>query len=499
MAKVTLNDVSTFINDTSAVATVNNNNTTIEAAFENTLSRDGTSPNTMGADLDMNSNQILNLPAPTAANDPITKTYFDTNVGNAADTLSYATEWANKAEDSLISAAAGGDQVDDYSALHHANKASTSASNASTSETNAASSAATAQAAAAGMNWRTRVLNATTANITLSGEQTIDGILTSTSRILVKDQTAPAENGIYITAAGAWARADDMNSWDEVPSTVVAVEQGTVNEDTIWLCVSDTGGTLETTAIDWNQYGAGTVTSITAGTGLDGGTITQTGTISISNGGVGTTQLADDGVTADKVDISSGVDTVITASDELLFGDVSDSNNVKKDTVQGILDLVSATGISIGTPQASTSGTSIDFTSIPAGTKQITISLVGVSTTGTSELLIQLGDSGGIEAIGYLAASSSMITGIAVTQYSTGFGIRNQDAAGIWHGSLTLTLVDSSTFTWVGKGNFCRTDTTQLNDCAGSKSLSAELDRIRITTVGGSDTFDAGKINIAYS
>jgi hypothetical protein len=125
---------------------------------------------------------------------------------------------------------------------------------AGVSETNAAASAAAAAASAAGIFWKEPVLNATTANIALSGEQTIDGILTSTSRILVKDQTASEENGIYVTAGGAWARATPLDTWDEHVGAAVIVSQGTTQEDTAFLCTADAGGTLETTAITWTAF-----------------------------------------------------------------------------------------------------------------------------------------------------------------------------------------------------------------------------------------------------
>lgn len=84
---------------------------------------------------------------------------------------------------------------------------------------------------------------------------TLDGITLSTGdRILLKDQSAPAENGIYIVnASGAPTRATDMDAWAEIPGAFVAVEQGTANADTIWLCTSNSGGTLNTTAITWQQ------------------------------------------------------------------------------------------------------------------------------------------------------------------------------------------------------------------------------------------------------
>lgn len=101
------------------------------------------------------------------------------------------------------------------------------------------------------------VIAATTANVALTGAQTIDGIaLTSGQRVLVKNQTAPAENGIYLVAVGAWTRTTDFDLWDEIPGGLVPVEQGTVNADSVWLSTANSGGTLGTTAITWQTIGA---------------------------------------------------------------------------------------------------------------------------------------------------------------------------------------------------------------------------------------------------
>jgi hypothetical protein len=107
---------------------------------------------------------------------------------------------------------------------------------------------------AAGFKVKANAAVATTEDITLSGEQTIDGVLTSASRVLVKNQSAPAENGIYVSAAGAWSRATDMDHWDEVPASLCFVEDGSTNADTLWLCSSAPGGTLGTTAIEWQTF-----------------------------------------------------------------------------------------------------------------------------------------------------------------------------------------------------------------------------------------------------
>ena len=97
------------------------------------------------------------------------------------------------------------------------------------------------------------------------------------SRILVKNQSTAAQNGIYVAVAGTWSRASDMSTWAQVPAAFTFIEQGTTLSDTGWVCTSDPGGTIDVTAITWTQFsGAG---SYLAGTGL-----TLTGnTFSISN------------------------------------------------------------------------------------------------------------------------------------------------------------------------------------------------------------------------
>ena len=120
---------------------------------------------------------------------------------------------------------------------------------------------------AQGLNVHDAVAVATTENITLSGEQTIDGILTSADRVLVKDQTDPTENGIYVSAAGAWSRATDMDGAEEVASSFVFVTGGTVNSNTGWVCTNEPESVvIDTDNITFSQFSdAG---YIDAGTGL---------------------------------------------------------------------------------------------------------------------------------------------------------------------------------------------------------------------------------------
>lgn len=132
---------------------------------------------------------------------------------------------------------------------------------------------------AQGLDAKASVRAATTTNISLTGSQTIDGVACVIGdRILVKDQSTPAQNGIYVIAAGAWTRATDADAWTELPGAYVWTEQGTVNADTGWVCTSDQGGTLGTTNVTWTQFSG--AAQIGAGAGL-----TKTGnTIDVGQG-----------------------------------------------------------------------------------------------------------------------------------------------------------------------------------------------------------------------
>lgn len=153
-----------------------------------------------------------------------------------------------------------------------------------------------------------------------------------------------------------------------------------------------------------------------------------------------------------------------------------------------------------GTAQASTSGTSIDFTSIPSWVKRITVSFVGVSTSGTSNVQVQIGDSGGVETTGYLGSVSQIAASTpSSATLNSGFPVTlGIAAASVIHGSVVLSLVNAATFTWASTSTISYSNTAQTNVGAGSKSLTATLDRVRITTTGGAETFDAGSINILY-
>lgn len=125
--------------------------------------------------------------------------------------------------------------------------------------------------AGTGLNVHPSVTLATTANITLSGEQTIDGVLTSSTRILVKDQTTAAQNGPYITSAGAWTRATDADTAAEnSKGSYYFVNSGTTNGKTAWYQTSNTVVTLGTDAITFQQFSAAQTYTASNGVVLSG-------------------------------------------------------------------------------------------------------------------------------------------------------------------------------------------------------------------------------------
>lgn len=161
--------------------------------------------------------------------------------------------------------------------------------------------------------------------------------------------------------------------------------------------------------------------------------------------------------------------------------------------------------IGSGTAKNSTSGTSIDFTGIPAGAKRVTVMFNGVSTNGSSAVQVQIGSSSGVEATGYESTGGYVITGTSSSAVAstTGYVIEGN------HGSYTvaaiarsglLTITNVSGNIWTASGSFGRANgpATTAGMCGGTKTLSGTLDRVRITTVNGTDTFDAGSVNILY-
>ena len=182
---------------------------------------------------------------------------------------------------------------------------------------------------------------------------------------------------------------------------------------------------------------------------------------------------------------------------ELKTGTGSGTTAVTISTAQVVTFAGNVSGvIKSGTAVASTSGTSIDFTGIPSTAKRITVMLAGVSTNGTSPFLLQLGDAGGIENTGYVSSSTGFTgTGGSTSSSTAGFVVAYDTAAYIVSGAVTFNYVGANLWVSAGVGKMA---TNVSFTSGGDKTLSDTLTQIRLTTVGGVNTFDAGTINILW-
>lgn len=229
-------------------------------------------------------------------------------------------------------------------------------------------------------SWKTAVLVATTGtNLTLSGEQTIDGTLTSASRILVKDQTTASQNGIYITGSGAWTRSTDMSTWAEFPAAAVFVEAGTVNADLGFVCTAQPGGTLGTTAVNFVQFSsAGSYTADNVTLQL------VSGVFSVKAGGISNTQIgASAAIAFSKL--------AALTSGNILVGNAS--NVAASVAITGDITLSNAGLTAVakiaGTTVSGTTGTgNVVFSASPTLTGTITAAAMTLSSSLTTNTII---------------------------------------------------------------------------------------------------------------
>lgn len=155
---------------------------------------------------------------------------------------------------------------------------------------------------------------------------------------------------------------------------------------------------------------------------------------------------------------------------------------------------VSVTSIVVGTPSASDAAATKSFT-IASGCKAFEVAFIGHSTSGTSPNLLELGDAGGVEASG-VSSSGQNVTGATAATSTAGFIIGSSAAAAsLYNGIIRFTLVDATNNTWAAFGGLARNDGEGLLT-QGTKSLSAAITSVLWTTVGGTDTRDAGSISV---
>jgi uncharacterized cupin superfamily protein len=311
---------------------------------------------------------------------------------------------------------------------------------------------------AAGIHWKDSVKVATTANITLSGEQTIDGITTSSSRVLVKNQTDASQNGIWISASGAWSRASDMNESAEFPGAAVFVREGSSQEDTGYLCTNDADPVVGTDDIAFTQF---TGVNITAGDGLD-----QTGSTLSVNVDDSSIEISADALQVKALGISAGMLAGGIGNDKLSNSTISGvalgSNLSSLSVISGsALAMTSYNGSAARSDLAvQVDGSSIEIASNALQVKALGITAAmlagsiaadklqlgnGVQDSGAGLLTIDLdGSSLGLGVNGLKVAdggiSAAMLAGsIAADKLNLGNGVQDDGT-----GNLTIDLDGSS-------------------------------------------------------
>lgn len=270
------------------------------------------------------------------------------------------------------------------------------------------------------------------------------------------------------------------------------------------------GGTAATTAVAAADAFSTKATDIASAATTDIGAATGrfvhiTGTTTITAFGTKTAgverELVFDGILTLTHNATSlilpGATNIVTAADDAATFVSEGSGNWRCVSYQRAVG--QANPLTLATP-ATASGTSVDFTSIPSWAKRINIMIVGISLSGTSPLLLQIGDSGGIEVSGYtgqtVQATSAAVGGAT---FSSGYQIVVGTAAALgFDGKITLDLLDPSINRWVASGIIGTIADVRVNMVSGYKSLTGTLDRVRLTSVNGTDTFDSGQVVISY-
>lgn len=200
--------------------------------------------------------------------------------------------------------------------------------------------------------------------------------------------------------------------------------------------------------------------------------------------------------------LPSGNSTLVDlVSTQTLTNKTLTSPTLTSPTISGaVVSTMASSVLTSGTAVASTSGTSITFTGIPSWVKRVTVNIFGVSASGTSNLRFRIGPVAGVETSGYLGSSTGFAaTTLATVQFTAGFDINDGGtAAAARNGSFVFSLLDAATNTWSMSGTQGQSNTNTASFIGGSKPLAGALSVLSMTTTNGTDTFDAGIINILY-
>ena len=249
---------------------------------------------------------------------------------------------------------------------------------------------------------------ASTGNLTLSGLQTIDGYTTLVGdRVLVKNQTTQAQNGIYVVASGAWARSSDANTWNSLISAFTFIQNGSTQANSGWVCTISTGGTLGTTPVTWSQLAS--AASYFAGTGLTLSSYTFSITPVGTAGTYGSASSVPVFVTNASGQVTSVTNTSISIAPSQINATIPNSGLTNSSiTVNGsAISLGGSATITAVNPNALTIGTGLSGSSYN-GSSAVTIALANTAVTAASYTLASVTFNAQGQAT---AASSASTTG----------------------------------------------------------------------------------------
>jgi hypothetical protein len=305
------------------------------------------------------------------------------------------------------------------------------------------------------------ILNSTTGTIT--------GLNSTTGTVATLNSTT----GTVATLNSTTGTIAGLNSTNGTVQTLTA-STATITGGTYSGAINSTTGTIATL-----NSTNGTVTTLNSTTGTITGLRSTTGTVATLNSTTGT----------------------ITNLSTTLAGDFTISQGTGTIGAAKVTPTNLSQPITSGIQVASTSGTAIDFTGIPSWIKKVTVMLNGVKRSATSLIEIRIGTAAGIEATGYKSASGWAGSVNATIVSTTGFATHaaaGAAAADLLHGSMIISTLGSNT--WVEQSGFYQEGATSnvQNSGGGSKTLAGVLDRVRVTTLSGTDTFGSGTINIIY-
>jgi len=296
---------------------------------------------------------------------------------------------------------------------------------------------------AQGLNPKQAVKCATTANITLSGLQTIDTYTTlAGDRVLVKNQTAQAENGIYIASTTGWTRSTDMDVWSEVPGAYTVILYGSVNLNTSWVSTSADTGTINVTPITFVQFsGSG---SYYAGTGLT----LASNTFSITNTGVTAGAYGSASKTLTATVNAQGQLTVLSASDIAIAASQITSGTIDTARISGSYTGITGVGtLTAGTWNASTIGVAYGGT----GATTLTGYVKGSGTSAfTASSTIPTTDLSG--TITNAQLQNSTISGVSLGSNLFSLTIGSGLSGTSYNGSAAVTITNSSPMVYPSSG-----------------------------------------------